>query len=63
MCMSILPEHACLGPEEPEEGFRFPATGVMGSYESPCGCRELNSGSLQEQQVLLAAEPSVQLLT
>jgi hypothetical protein len=25
----------------------------------PCGCRELNLGSLQEQQVLLAAEPPV----
>jgi hypothetical protein len=30
--------------------------------ESPCGCQELNSGPLEEQLLLLTAEPSVQLL-
>ena len=29
-------------------------------YEPPCGCWELNSGLLQEQLVLLTAEPSPQ---
>ena len=28
--------------------------------EPPCGCWELNSGSLEEQSVLLTAEPSLQ---
>jgi hypothetical protein len=29
--------------------------------EPPCGCWELNSGSLKEQSVLLTAEPSLQV--
>ncbi|EDL09379.1 mCG144592, partial [Mus musculus] len=28
--------------------------------ESPCGCWELNSGPLEEQSVLLTAQPSLQ---
>jgi hypothetical protein len=28
--------------------------------EPPCGCWELNSGRLEEQSVLLTAEPSLQ---
>jgi hypothetical protein len=28
--------------------------------EPPCGCWELNSGSLKEQPVLLTTEPSLQ---
>ena len=31
--------------------------------EPPCGCWELNSGSLEEQAMLLTAEPSLQPAT
>jgi hypothetical protein len=33
---------------------------ITGSCELPCGCWELNSGPLEEQSVLLPAEPSHQ---
>lgn len=32
-------------------------TRVTDVCEQPCGCGELNSGPLQEQQVFLSAEP------
>ena len=35
---------------------------VMDGCEPPCGCWELNSGPLEEQSVLLTAEPSLQPL-
>jgi hypothetical protein len=33
---------------------------ITDGCELPCGCWELNSGSLEEQSVLLTAEPSLQ---
>jgi hypothetical protein len=33
---------------------------ITDSCEPPCGCWELNSEPLEEQSVLLAAEPSLQ---
>jgi hypothetical protein len=33
---------------------------ITGGCEPPCGCWELNSGPLEEQSVLLTAEPSLQ---
>jgi hypothetical protein len=33
---------------------------IIDSCETPCGCWELNSGPLEEQSVLLTAEPSLQ---
>ena len=36
-----------------------PRTRVVDGYEPPCGWWELNSGPLQEQQVLLMCEPSL----
>ena len=33
---------------------------ITDSFELTCGCWELNSGSLEEQSVLLTAEPSFQ---
>jgi hypothetical protein len=33
---------------------------ITDGCESPCGCWELNSGPLEEQLVLLTAEPSLQ---
>jgi hypothetical protein len=35
---------------------------ITDGYEPPCGCWELNSGPLEEQSVLLTAEPSLQPL-
>jgi hypothetical protein len=32
----------------------------MDGCEPPCGCWDLNSGPLEEQSVLLTAEPSLQ---
>jgi hypothetical protein len=34
---------------------------VIYGYEPSCGCWELNSEPLEEQTVLLTAEPSLQL--
>lgn len=48
-------------PGRSEEGIRSPGTGINGDYELPRGCWDLNPGLLQEQ-VLLAAEPSLQAL-
>jgi len=36
---------------------------ITDGREPPCGCWELNSGPLEEQPVLLAAEPSLRPLT
>ena len=36
---------------------------ITDGCEPPCGCWELNSGSLEEQSVLLTPEPSLQLTT
>jgi hypothetical protein len=33
---------------------------ITDGCEAPCGCWELNSGPLEEQSVLLTAEPSLQ---
>lgn len=60
---------ACIGahyvyawyPWRSEEGTGYPGTGIMDSYESPCGCWESNSDPLQQQQVLLTTEPSLWL--
>ena len=43
------------------EDVRSPGIGVKDGCEPPCGCRELNPGPLEEQPVLLTAEPSLQL--
>ena len=56
-CALLLCLHTCLC-----EGVRSPGTGVTDRCEVPCGCWELNPGSLQEQPVLLTAEPSLQPL-
>ena len=41
-------------------GVKVFGTGVTDSCELPCGCWELNPGPLEEQSVLLTAEPSFQ---
>lgn len=43
-----------------EKGVGFPRTGVKGGCELPVGAGTVPRSSLQEQQVLLAAEPLLQ---
>jgi hypothetical protein len=45
--------------DTPEEGTRSHDL-ISGGCEPPCGCWDLNSGSSEEQSVLLTAEPSLQ---
>jgi hypothetical protein len=40
----------------------FPGSGVTDRWEPPCGCWELNLGSLEQQTVFLTTEPSFQPL-
>lgn len=47
---------------KPEERVHFTRTEVTDSYEQSCECWEQNLGPLQEQQVLLCMEPSLQPL-
>lgn len=59
-CMYMCQTHAwCLWKSE--EGIGSPETGVTDGWEAPCGCWEMNTGTLKEQQVLLTVEPSFQL--
>ena len=58
-CMYVCLMHAwCL--RKPEKGIGFPGTGVTDGREPPCGCWGLNLGPLEEQPVLLIAEPPLQ---
>ena len=63
MCLGVLP--VCVySAHRPEEGEnQIPVTGVIDSCELPYGCWELNTTILQEQQVYLTAEPSLQTHT
>lgn len=47
--------------QRPEEGIKSLGTRVTNFYELPCGYWEPNLGPLNEQQVLLTAEMSLQL--
>lgn len=61
--MHVLPMYhihfRCL--QMPEEGIGFSSTGIIGSSELLYGCWNLSL--LQEQQVLLASQQSVQSLS
>ena len=46
-----------LSPDVPEKGIESP---FIDDFKLPCGCWDLNSGPLEEQSVLLTAEPSLQ---
>lgn len=62
-CVYSCVPSACLVSPESEGGVRAPGTGVIDSWEPPCGFWELNPGPLQEQRVLLlATEPVLQPL-
>ena len=41
-------------------GQKRPPDLITDGCEPPCGCWELNSGPLEEQAMLLTAEPSLQ---
>jgi hypothetical protein len=66
MCVNALAEYMpvphmlawCL--QRLQADTELPRTAVMDGCESPCGCWELTAGPLQEQQVLLISEPSLQ---
>jgi hypothetical protein len=49
-----------LMPTEVTRRHWIPGTGVTDGWELPYGCWELNPGPLEEQQVFLIAEPSLQ---
>lgn len=54
----------CVGSAwEAREGFGLLGTRVIGCWKPPCGCWEANTGILQEQQALFAAEPSLSSLS
>jgi hypothetical protein len=59
--MCVCAPHVGLVPAEAIKDIRGPGTSVSGDCEPPCGCSELYSGLLQEQQVFLMAEASLQL--
>ena len=46
-------------PWKPESDVRYPEIGVTEYCETPYRCWELSSGLLEEQLVLLMAEPSL----
>jgi hypothetical protein len=57
--VSVYGPLVCLVPED--AGFH--EAGVIGSCELQCGCWELNSGPLQEQQVPLTTEATFRLFS
>lgn len=50
-------------PQRAEEGTEFPGAEIYVDGEPPCGCWEPNTGTLEEQQVLLTTEPHLKLLS
>ena len=58
VCVYIVCE---LAAHEDREGIIFPGTRVTDSCEPLCGYWDLNPGPLQEQQLLLAVELTLQL--
>jgi hypothetical protein len=60
MGMRVLPEvYEYITPAE-DRGILPHGIGVTGGCELPCGCWELNTDPLQEEQVLSSAEPPLQ---
>lgn len=54
-CVQVFCQHVCLCTG----GLQIPRTEVTDTCEVPCGCLESNLGPLEEQTMLLAAEPSL----
>jgi hypothetical protein len=53
LCVGV--HHSCLQTHQ-----KRASDPITDGCEPPCGCWELNSGPLEEQSVLLTAEPSLQ---
>lgn len=66
MCVSVLlisiSVHHMHDPWRSEEDTKFPGTGVKPCYEPSCLFSESNLSLLEEQPLLLTAEPSLQPL-
>ena len=58
--MNVNAPSLCLVPEEDKEGIGSPGILVTDCYKTPCASGEPNPGPLQDQQVFLTAEPSLQ---
>ena len=61
-CIYVYDVCACC-PQTLEEGIRSPVSGITDGCELSYGYQESHPGPLEEQPVLLSAEPSLQLLT
>lgn len=59
-CLYVCALCVCLVSSEVIEAVQSPGTEVADGCELPYGCWESNPCPLQEQQVLLAAEPLLQ---
>lgn len=57
-CIDECASCICLMPVEVCSQHWVPRTGVMDSYEPPCGCWKLNLDPVLEQQVLLTLSSS-----
>lgn len=55
--MSVHHLHASAHGGQKKKSTRSPKTRVTGCHELPCGCYDSSPGPLEEQHVLLAAEP------
>lgn len=60
-CIGVCPQ-VCLVASEIEESIVSPGTGVVDGCELPRGGRESNPAPLQEQQVFLTTESTLQPL-
>lgn len=56
MCMYVC---MCSIREGQKRVLKSPRPGVTGACEPQCGCWQPNSGSLEEEQALLATKPSL----
>jgi hypothetical protein len=60
LSISMSVHHVGAVPQKSEVGIGSSGTGIIDGYELLCGCWELNLGPLEEQQMLLTAETSIQ---
>lgn len=61
VCVCVHCDSIPVSADRPGEGIRrLPGAGVTGGWEPPCGRWEPNTAPLQQQQLLLTAEPALQ---
>lgn len=61
-CMYVCAACVCLEPTEAREDIRSLESGVIASWELPCGCWKPNLGPLEEHRMLFTSGPSLQTL-